>query len=356
VPGLLCFVHSLDSQDMVFSHQQQVVRELRSKFDPVTIVTRKVSNHLGDLHAETHVIEWNSNKFYSLIKFVVRSIPLVVRARRQNLILFFIQTDFYAAILCPIAKMIGVRSALWYAHKVDSIYLKIASRFVDVMFSANVESMPKLNRKVRIIGHFVDLDTFPPRTRPLENNQLRRLYYVGRCDKAKNIDNLLDAFNSLRTSWEGLELCLVGEPSTDENWDYFKALLNDHDVLQRGDVKFLGRLSRENLAELAHKSGILIHATDGSLDKVLLEATLTLNPVATCNSGYLREFGSWSSQKGSLDHVQRIVSEVEAILSMDSTELYSSLLHRREKVVGNHSLHSWANKVHSILMSESSLD
>jgi glycosyltransferase involved in cell wall biosynthesis len=349
--GLVCFVYSLDREDMVFSHQQRVVKELSLRFQPFSIVTRKAADPLDRLELKTYVIRWNENRTLSLAKFIVKSIPLVFHARKQNQILFFLQTDLYAAILSPIAKLIGVKSALWYAHKTESRYLKFARRFVDIIFSANTESITAPESKTKIVGHFVDSAVFPPRSGSLNNNQLRKFFYVGRCDKAKRIDSLLTVFENLSNSQQDLELFVMGEPSTESNQAYFDELVSRNKIWQHSNIKLLGKVSRENLSDLMHELGIMIHATDGSLDKVLIEATLALNPVATCNLGYIREFGSWSSQKGSTDDVKKIMEEVFAILSLTPSELSKKLQQRREIALKNHSLVGWTDKVSSILTS-----
>ena len=82
----------------------------------------------------------------------------------------------------------------------------------------------------------------------------------------------------------------------------------------------------------------------GSLDKTLIEATLSGLPVVTTNPEYLENFGSWIGSDGS-----SLKEEFLALLTYTRDELANELKRRRDIAANHHSLENWAKQVNQLL-------
>jgi hypothetical protein len=85
---------------------------------------------------------------------------------------------------------------------------------------------------------------------------------------------------------------------------------------------------------------IFIHGFLGSLDKVLIEATLAKLPVATENPEYVKEFGVWPGCSQGATVFEQIV----AINGLPRKDLQAVLTDRYNYALRNHSLESWMKR------------
>ena len=92
-------------------------------------------------------------------------------------------------------------------------------------------------------------------------------------------------------------------------------------------------------------SDCFIHAYEGSLDKILVEATFVRRPVVTRNHGYLEEFGTWSDSIPST-----LELELRSLLIRSDKEIAIEVNRRYEIATNNHDISSWVDKLNSILI------
>jgi hypothetical protein len=266
---------------------------------------------------------------------------------------FFLQTDLLAFLLSPFCKLLGIRSVLWYAHGHASLYLKIASRFVSCIVSPNSESITIASEKISITGHLIDDSLFPQKRFDLVDIKSQEFFHLGRCDRSKRMDLVFSVAQYFADELGGATLHLLGLPSNETESEWFKGVLKEN-LVEQSNLLVLhhGVIERAAIVDQLQQLGIFIHAFQGSLDKSTLETTLCLNPVATCNLGYIREFGSWSASQNLTDEAF-LIAEIQAILNLSEIELRRELMRRRSIVLSSHSLQSWIPKIVSIIRNES---
>ena len=92
----------------------------------------------------------------------------------------------YAVLAAPLVRPLRVPLVLWFTHWRASDLLKAAERVSTAVTSVDYRSFPLPSRKLRAIGHGIDLDEFPcsaPRAGPGT-----RLLALGRYSTAKGLD------------------------------------------------------------------------------------------------------------------------------------------------------------------------
>ena len=114
--------------------------------------------------------------------------------------------------------------------------------------------------------------------------------------------------------------------------------------VQEGWLTFKPGIERRKIPDELKKNDCFIHAFQGSLDKTLVEATLTAIPVATINNEYIKIFGKWNSSNS-----VSLVTELEYLLNLDSNTITNEVDRRHEIARRNHDSEGWVNRLVNVL-------
>jgi glycosyltransferase involved in cell wall biosynthesis len=205
---------------------------------------------------------------------------------------------------------------------------------MDIICSSTEGSIPIKGNKIKLIGQMVDSRLFPL-TKSCERSPFK-LVHVGRLDPSKNIHKLIAAFENLSLFFPQLTLHFYGTPSNGKSERYIKKILRENDNLLRTQrLKFFPSVPRSELSDLYKNYGIFVHAFSGSLDKTVIEATLSGLPVASINREFIEEFGAWGKDGLSIEN------EIATILISERSFIYREVERRRVLAKKNHSLESW---------------
>ena len=155
-------------------------------------------------------------------------------------------------------RLLGKKTALWYAHGSDNLKLRVATAFVQVVLTSTTAGFRPHSKKVRIVGQGIDTNFFLPD--PLVERGEHWLS-VGRLTRSKRHDAAIAAAaragKNLRIAGEGPERA------------HLEALARASGIR----VDFLGPLTQVQLRDEYQRAALLIHRSEtGSLDKVVLEA------------------------------------------------------------------------------------
>jgi glycosyltransferase involved in cell wall biosynthesis len=256
-------------------------------------------------------------------------------------------TDLQSFLIAPITRLFGTPHFLWYAHTHKSIYLKFANFFVNGIVTSTRGSCPIKSEKVVAIGQAIDEQLFKPSFLK-SNENLSQGLHVGRLDPSKNLDLIFSEIGSLRKTFPHLSITQIGSPSTNfAKLECDSLRIKWQSGIAEGWISLKDSVSRGDLPVLFRDFDVFFHAYVGSLDKSLIEATMSGLPVVTINPEYLSEFGSWGK-----DHTVTLSSEYRSILSMSAVN-YSEEVRRRYKIAQDrHSKTRWINSLVNVLMSE----
>jgi glycosyltransferase involved in cell wall biosynthesis len=252
-------------------------------------------------------------------------------------------TDLQCAVLSPFIRLRGKKQLLWYAHTSKSNYLTWSALWVNSIITSTPGSCPIKSEKVLPIGQAIDESHFTKIS--LEKLNLNKLIHIGRFDKSKQIEALIQAAIELRRKNNQIELKLVGSPANDESKIWARGLSEKYrSQIELGWLEFEGSISRALLPVKMAKSGCFFHAYIGSLDKTLVESTMLCVPVVTINPEYIKIFGSWSNSRP-----VSLISEYRALTSLNFADLNLELDRRHSLALKNHSLTNWVNQLSQLL-------
>jgi glycosyltransferase involved in cell wall biosynthesis len=339
---LLIVNYVMDSENPLLSHQQEAVYALSKNFEHVTVITGKVGANKTASNVEIVNTHWNpGQRIRNMLRFLIKTFPLIIRGDFNSV--FFHMTDLQCAILSPLVRLQGKKQFLWYAHTSKSFFLRWSSLWVNLVVTSTSGSCPIKNKKVMPIGQAIDDSQFTKLS--IESMNLNKLIHIGRFDKSKQIESLIQAARELRESNREIELKLVGSPANDESKTWAKDLvLKYRNQPELGWLKFEGSIPRNLFRKKMEDSGCFFHAYTGSLDKTLVESTMLCVPVITVNPEYVSIFGAWSKA----DSIS-LVSEYKAMRSLNSADLELELNRRHSLALENHSLDNWISQLSRLL-------
>lgn len=342
---LLIFAYEFDSESQVFSHKVEIVKRLLPSFEKIIVITPKVGlkESNDELSPGLEVVKLNFHGNSKLLK----SLQLVVTTKKvleanSVDVVFYFMTEVFAAILGLFFRTLRVKQVLWYAHAHRSLGLSLAFPLMNSVCSSTEGSIPIKGSKVCLIGQMVDQSLFPFDTDIV--HQQFSLIHIGRFDPSKNILEIIENVLSAQRIFPKLKVCIVGSPTGRMGEDYLKFIRKKFCVeIDLGIVVLRPSVRRSELSHLLRENKVFIHAFQGSLDKTLIEATLSGLAVVTTNNEYLNEFGAWSREGKTLK------DQLFAILTAPDDFLSRELYRRYRVAADNHSLEQWLSKITPIL-------
>jgi glycosyltransferase involved in cell wall biosynthesis len=238
----------------------------------------------------------------------------------------------YAVLAAPLARPLRVPLLLWFTQQRGGRLLQVAERVADVVLTVDPRSVPLSSRKVRAIGHGIDVAALPcvAERRP----PLRRLLGLGRYAPVKGWETVLRALPELPEA----TLTLHGPMLTAADRAYRPALERLADELGvRDRVTFGGEVAYRDVPGLFERADAVVNATRGNAaDKVVYEAAASCLPVFAASP----VFDTLLPQQLRFD-ADSPASLAERIRSYDG----GAGRELRARVEAEHSVEHWADKV-----------
>jgi glycosyltransferase involved in cell wall biosynthesis len=334
----------MDKNDPIFSHQLEAVGSLSREFERISVITFKVGSDLGlPSNVTVYYSRWvEGESFGNSLRFFRAVIRVFTQGRPH--VIFSHMTEVQSALLAPLTKFTRVPHFLWYAHASKSLYLRICEIFCDGIISSTVGSCPISGRKINLIGQAIDSQLFYFTRR---DRQLKKFVHIGRFDPSKKIDEIIETLFSSESGNSKITFTQVGDPSAERFLDYKEDTERRFtNLIDAKVVCFNSSIPRSQLPALLESQDVFIHSFEGSLDKTLIEATMSGLPVVTVNSEYRRIFGGWSNKKA-----VSLKDELDAFLvrSKDSKSLQDETHRRRLLSEKMHSQRNWIENLTQIL-------
>jgi len=246
----------------------------------------------------------------------------------------------YAVLAAPLARPLGVPLVLWFTHWRASRLLRAAERASTVVTSVDARSFPLDSRKVRGIGHGIDLSEFecsPPR-----GGTGLRLLALGRYSPAKGLDVILRA---LAQTGPDVELSVHG-PTLSAEESAQRATLEAlvADLGLGGRVDLGAPVPRSGVAALLAEHDVLVNnMRAGAPDKVVFEAAAACRPVLASNP----VFDSFldPEQRFARDDPRELADRIRVVQALGAEERAELGRRLRERVEAGHSVESWARGI-----------
>lgn len=333
----------MNLDNSLLSHQVKIAQKLAANYQECFVLTSDtVHDKFQNTTIKIRSLSWDKgNKFSKFLRLYLSVFHLLIQFKPTHV--FYHMVDTHCALVSPVFFLARKRQILWYAHQKKSLPLRISSMFVDTILTSTDMSFPKspkrIQRKLKVIGQGVDTEDFPHLWK--NSKKFRRVISVGRLDPSKGMGLILEALGKCKIGSNPFCVSFAGISSSRASAVAFETILkkskNDCPDLE---VILLGSLKREQLARTIAEYDFFIHAYQGSLDKVLVEATMVGIPVVTINAEYLRLFGSWS-----LVPQPSLEQELDAFLQSDFSIIEQIGKDRLEICLKDHSLVGWVDRV-----------
>jgi glycosyltransferase involved in cell wall biosynthesis len=246
----------------------------------------------------------------------------------------------YAVLAAPLVRPLRIPLVLWFTHWRASDLLKAATRASTAVTSVDYRSFPLASRKLRAIGHGIDLEEFPcssPREGPGT-----RLLALGRYSTAKGLDVAVAA---VPLAGDDVELHVFGPSLSDEERAHRGELEQlVHELGLDGRVTIGDPVPRSEIPELfATHDALVNNMRAGAPDKVVYEAAAACLPVLASNPIFdellapEQRFTRWDP--GAL------AERIRTLAALSTSERSTLGRTLREQVAQSHSVQSWARGI-----------
>jgi len=314
---LLIVTQTIDSNDPVLGFFVRWVEEFAKQCEEVTVICLKLGRsdspkvkNVGKSDLPTNVRVFSLGKestkstapsfarrCVARTLYTFRFLSLVWKLRHNYDTVFVHMNPEYIVLAGKLWRIMGKHISLWYTHKKVDMKLRIAVLFANVVFTASPESFRLKTKKLKIMGHGIDMELFAlrpqsqgaPSARPATQARIPlHIITTGRISQTKRIMEMLVALELLSKRGQSFTFTLVGAPATDADIKYEKRV---RDTVAKSSyansVNFVGAMAHKDIPALLAKNNIFLNlSTTGSMDKAVLEAIATGMSVVTTNVAF----------------------------------------------------------------------
>jgi glycosyltransferase involved in cell wall biosynthesis len=246
----------------------------------------------------------------------------------------------YAVLAAPLVRPLRVPLVLWFTHWRRSRLLDAAERASTAVTSVDERSFPLPSRKLRAIGHGIDLDEFP--CSPPRSGEGLRLLALGRYSTAKGLDVAVAA---VPLAGDDVELHAYGPVLSDEERAHrteLEQLVTELGV--DGRVLIGDPVPRSEIPALfATHDALINNMRAGAPDKVVYEAGAACLPVLASNPIFDELLDS--EQRFTRWDPGALAERIRSLAAMTTDERAALGRRLREHVAERHSVQSWARGI-----------
>jgi glycosyltransferase involved in cell wall biosynthesis len=257
----------------------------------------------------------------------------------------------YAVLAAPLARPLRVPVLLWYTHWHADRMLSAATRASNVILSVDTRSFPLASPKVRAIGHGIDVEEFRCAERDSARAHELRAVSLGRYSPAKGLEIVLRAVRLAADRGVHLRLEVLG-PTLSELERAHRAelerLVAELDLTGRASLR--GAIPRADVPALLAGVDVLVNnMRAGTPDKAVYEAAATCLPVLASNAVFDSLLPA--PLRFDRDRPDELADRLAALAALDPAARSALGRELRARVVADHSVGSWAAKVHEAVTS-----
>jgi len=276
---LLVITQAVDEENPVLGFFCHWIAELAKRVEHIHVICLAEGMHHFPANVVVHSLG-KENGSRSRSAYALTFISLAWRLRREYSTVFVHMNAEYFTISGWLWKLLGKRTALWYNHPSNTVWLRIAGKFADIVFHTSPYAASAKFPHAVSMPAGIDTDIFTPAPQARDR---RALYMQGRIMRSKRVDLALAALEKVRASVPAT-LTLVGP----EDPEYGKELRTRFAALiAHGAVNFVGSKKNEETPALYRAHGAAINlAAAGHFDKTALEPMACETPVVVTSPAF----------------------------------------------------------------------
>ena len=247
----------------------------------------------------------------------------------------------YAVLAAPLVRPLLIPLLLWFTHWRASRLLRAAERVSTTVLSVDERSFPLPSRKLRAIGHGIDVAGFECAS-PGDGARAMRLLALGRYSPAKGLETVVRA---VAEAGDGVSLDVHGPSLSPEESSHRMELTALVRELGLGDrVKLGDAVARAEVPRLlAEHDALVNNMRAGAPDKVVYEAAAACIPVLASNPVFDSLLDL--DQRFEREDPQQLADRIRTLAALDASERAALGRTLRERVAQHHSVESWARHV-----------
>lgn len=319
---------TVDSADPALGATAAMVRELALRVDEVVVLALRGSPTAPQPNVRVRIFGGGTRagrtiRLLALLSREVADRPAAVVAH---------MSPIYAILAVPLARPRRVPVLLWFTHWRKTLRLRIAERASTAVLTVDTASFPFASRKVRAVGHGIDVEEFACVDRSGHTGPMRVLA-VGRTSPSKGLPTIVEAVRRARERGVDLELELRGPSLTDEERRHREELGHVEPPVPRTEMP--GVLARADV--------LVNNMRAGALDKVVFEACASCLPAVASNPGFAGLLGD--ELRFDRDSPDELADRLAWLAGLTAPERAALGRRLRERVERDHSVAHWAAAV-----------
>jgi len=312
------------------------IEALARNVDEVVVLCREAVE--SDLPANCRVRYFeDTTQLRRGVKFV-RALTAELRPRPLAVVVHMV--PLYAVLAAPIVRPRRIPLMLWYTHWKGHVVVRLSDFVCTYVLSLDERSYPLHSRKVRAIGHGIDLREFPCQPSvPLDGRPLK-VMSLGRYSPPKLLEEIVEGVRLARA--RGVDACveLWGTADSPDQHAYKREL---EQLAGRLDfVSVGGSIPRTELPAVYAQADVV--ASDFiSPDKIVLEGCCSCRPVLASHESLDTLFAGIEPpllyERGRPETLADRVERLAALTDEERQAIGETL---RERVRTMHSVETWA--------------
>ncbi len=324
------------------------VKKIGEKLEKLYVITWQKSDR-GNLPNNIEIISLPDNKFYKIFILQFKLLKILPKVNG----VFCHQNPEYTILSALMSKIFRKKIISWYAHGSVNWRRRLLERLTNKIITVSDKSFrnPLFPKKVKIVGHGIDVYYFMPDKQDKEINDKFKIISIGRISPTKDYETLIEAIEILikEKNVRNLEVKIIGGPVLKKEQKYFnnlKNIIKDKDL--ENYIKLLGPVSHNQILSYYQDCDLFINMSHtGSVDKAILEAMACEKLVLTSNEAFeyiLKNDKLMFEQSNQQDLAQKIINLMN-LLKENKEEIIKRL---RNEVIENHNLDKLVKKILTI--------
>lgn len=328
----LIIAQALDEADPFFGFFVPWVRAFL-KHKPALIFALRVAKSLPD-GIDAQVIKLRQRTSDSRLKILWTTFTSIFKFRHDYDSVFIRGDLIYLVLFGWLWKLLRKRTVFWYTHyKVANPLFWIACFWANEIVTATKEANP--HPRALAIGHHIDTDVFVA-TKKSTTNAPRVLLY-GRISPVKRVPWMIE---QLVPFLDNISLTVVGTAT-----DATERKLVAQKVAAHPEIDWQEKnITQEESKILFQSHDIVINATPGSLDKVILEAAAS-GCLVLAQTPAFQGGEAWQQ----FNNEQELAHAITRVIQFSDKEKQNLLKKQREWVEQEHALKPNVDRILGLL-------
>lgn len=349
---LLVVTQSIDESNPVLGFFTGWVKELAKKFEQVTVICLEEGKR--SLPENVRVYSLGKEKYLHHSHFIRRLASLfkfyylIWKMRRNYDSVFVHMNQEYVMLGWKFWKLFNKKIYLWRNHPQGNFFTNIAVWVSNKVFCTSPSAYVAKFKKTLVMPVGINTNLFKLRAKSLGLREKRnRILFLGRMDKIKRPDLLVEALNILDKKRVDFVCDFYGDPTPDTG-DYYESLKRgvEKSVL-KSKINFYKAVTNHETPKIYNEHDIYVNLTpSGSFDKTILEAAACGCLLVITNNSLSGEIDErMIARETSVDIAERIIFW----LNINYKERIKATNMLRKYVLETHSLGPLINGIGQVI-------